>query len=648
MVRSRFAVLAVVCVLLCGALAATAAGPVLETAFDASDVAIEVDGTYAKLEIDGTSTLKTPGVPALPVRYLRFVIPSDSRVEDIVILGLAEEELPGTYRVMPAQQEVPTGETPVWSEPAAAIYEADAVYPASRIEFLGDGYLGGYRIATVAVYPLTYHPPTGRLTLATEMSIELSLAPGANRAQPRHRMTARSDRLYRTLVEGLVENPEAVAGKLGAVEIVDGVGPDGFQPRYTPSLEGSPVEYVIITTDDFATEFQDLADWKTKKGVPTVVKTVSWINANYTGGCDTAERIRLFIKDAFASWGTTFVLLGGDTNIVTSRDAWTEYNSGAELPSDLYFADLDGNWNADGDSRFGEAYVSIVAPGDSTDLYSDVFVGRAPVSSLVEVEAFITKTLTYEKAPDPVFAARDLFMAEVLFPYDWIPGQFITTDGATDIVEPMLPLIPPEIHVCLLYQNYEEYPESYPLNRDSAIDSLNLGYNITAHVGHGNKDILRVSRNNYITIQDVDALTNGADRAGFGWLVNCSSAKIQGDCIAEHFINNPDGGFSSLIGPTDVCFPSTAKNYFWEWFEVLYTDGVSEGGVVAAACKAPFVPGSFYDNTDRWTQLTLLYLGDPEMKLWTGRVEELTVAHPASVPLGPTVLSVTVTDPAAI
>ncbi len=49
----------------------------------------------------------------------------------------------------------------------------------------------------------------------------------------------------------------------------------GFAPRYSPSLEGSPVEYVIVTTSELEPYFQELADWKTRKGVPAVVRTVA-------------------------------------------------------------------------------------------------------------------------------------------------------------------------------------------------------------------------------------------------------------------------------------------------------------------------------------------------------------------------------------
>ena len=80
--------------------------------------------------------------------------------------------------VMPAQPEAPIGGTAEWADPDPAIYGSDALFPSSRVEYLGDGYLGGYRIASVAVYPLQYSPGSGRLVLATDVSVELELAVG--------------------------------------------------------------------------------------------------------------------------------------------------------------------------------------------------------------------------------------------------------------------------------------------------------------------------------------------------------------------------------------------------------------------------------------------------------------------------------------
>ena len=628
--------------------------PATTHTFDRGQIEIERFETergeaFDRIAMPGLRQISTPGAPSLPVEVVRFVIPGDARVDGVVVTGLGEEELPGTWRIVPAQVEVPIGEEAPWTDPDPAIYGSDAPYPESRVVYLGDGYLGGYHIASVAIYPLQYRPSSGRVTLATEVSLELSLSAGRDRSLARGRVTERSDELYRRLVSGLVENPEDVERKAGT-EVVpfSELGPEGFLPRYTPSLEGSPVEYVIITSDEFQPYFQDLADWKTQKGVPAAIRTVSWIESNYPGGCDTAERIRMFIQDAYSTWGTTYVLLGGDTNVVPTRYAWTTYYGGWSISTDLYYSDLDGNWNGDGDDAFGEGYGGFYAPGDSLDLYPDVFVGRAPTATSVEVETFVSKTLTYEKDVDPIFADRNLYLAEVLFPYDWEPGDVISSDGAGDVVEPSLAYLPPWIRAVRLYQNYTPYPGSYPLSREAAIDSINVGYNITSHVGHGNKDVLRTSKDQYITMQDIAALTNGEDRSGFFWMLDCTSTAIEYDCISERIMNNPNGGASLLFGPTRFCFPTTAKDYYHSWFERLYTEGMTRAGVICAGCKTPYVSLAAYDNTDRWTQMSFLLLGDPEVRIFTDRPRPLTVSYTHVIELGPADMTITVTDPAAV
>ena len=96
----------------------------------------------------------------------------------------------------------------------------------------------------------------------------------------------------------LVANPEALGGyPRQSGQVIDDKSAV-FQPTMTPSLTGSAVEYLIITTDELAGEYQALADWKTKKGIPAAVVTTSWIADNYPQGCDLQETIRNFIIDA--------------------------------------------------------------------------------------------------------------------------------------------------------------------------------------------------------------------------------------------------------------------------------------------------------------------------------------------------------------
>ncbi len=613
-------------------------------------VVLDAQRGYTRIALEGGRVVGTPGDPEIPVRVLSFVIPADMRVSGVRVSGVAPETLERRCTLYPVQSEVPTGEpAPAWVDPVEAIYGSSDVYPAEECVVLGEGFLAGYRIATVAVHPLRWRPSTGELFLTRELSVEIDLEPAPDRPLTRGRITESADRLYREIVAGIVANPEDLDGVRGGVNVEVVGGSFGFSPRHTPSLDGSPVEYVIITSDELAPYFQPFADGKTARGIPTVIKTLSWIDANYPGGADQAERIRFFIQDAYESWGTAYVLLGGDTGVVPVRLAYTRYYGGAYIPCDLYYTDLDGNWNWDGDERYGEAYGGDTAPGDSVDLYADVCLGRAPVSNIVEVGNFISKCEAYERTPVPHFTDRNLYLAEVLFPYDWSGGAY-SLDGAVHIVEPSMPSIAPGVQNVKLYANIGGFPSAHPLNDVAAIDSLDLGYNVMVHVGHGNKDVMRVGLDNYIGMSDVSALANGQNKSGFWWLLNCTSTAIDYDCIAERAIRNPNGGASGLIGPTRYAFPATAREYYWDWADLLYQAHIQETGALFNATRA--LHASFEeagrDNTDRWTQLSLVLLGDPEQRIWTARPRVLTVAYPGAIQVGESGATIAVTDPGPV
>jgi hypothetical protein len=95
----------------------------------------------------------------------------------------------------------------------------------------------------------------------------------------------------------------------------------GFQPSSYPDLEGSPVRYLIVTDTASMPAFQVLADWKTRRGIPAVVRSLDWVQSHARQGSDRAETLRNFLIDAYTLWGVDWVLLGGDTDIVPTREA---------------------------------------------------------------------------------------------------------------------------------------------------------------------------------------------------------------------------------------------------------------------------------------------------------------------------------------
>src|SRR4030042_6199802 len=176
-------------------------------------------------------------------------------------------------------------------------------------------------------------------------------------------------------------------------------------------------EYVVSSAPPIDTVFQRLVDWKTKKGIPSTIVLVSWINSNYTG-YDLQEKIRNFIIDAYTNWGTVYILLGGSgdyrtsgQNLVPTRKAWYTYAGGGDIdsmPSDLYYADLDGDWDFDNDHVFGEL-------NDNVDMYADVFVGRASVYNVSMAQNFVNKALNYEKNPPTDFIRRLMLPTAILW-----------------------------------------------------------------------------------------------------------------------------------------------------------------------------------------------------------------------------------------
>jgi hypothetical protein len=349
----------------------------------------------------------------------------------------------------------------------------------------------------------------------------------------------------------------------------------------------------------------------------------------------------MFAQDAYSSWGTTWLLIGGDTDHIPIRYVWTEYYTQEFIPTDMYYSHLDGNWNADGDHIFGEAYGGAEDPGDYADLYPDMYVGRAPVNNLYEAETFVDKILNYTKTPPTGFGENLLFLAEVLFPYDWIPGEPVIMDGA-DICEAALDSVPGSVSRTKLYENYTEFPGSIPLSVSAGTAYMNVGYNLVAQVGHGFESGMRLG-NGVFGSTDADALTNGS-RASFFFLLNCSAAAVDKDNISEHLLNNPDGGAFGVIGASRLAFPSTASYYQDLLFDYLYSDGVTDMGRTLAETKAYYAPSANTDNAHRWTQMSYILMGDPEARIWTDGPDPLIVDYPSTVVIGDTLVTVDVQE----
>ncbi len=397
-----------------------------------------------------------------------------------------------------------------------------------------------------------------------------------------------------------------------------------FAPSLVPSLNSCPVGYVIITSDELAPSFQPLAGWKTRKGVPAVVRTVSWIRGRYDGQ-DDQERIRNFIRDAHANWGTEWVVLGGDESIVPSRKAipLAQGSPPTEVMTDLYYSCLEGNWNGNGNAYFGEV-------DDNPDLSPEVFVGRVPLASATEVSAYVTKLIQYEALPINTAGAPNydamLFM-----------GALLSGEDSRALCDSIA-----NYHIPPFYHKGKLYESSGNLLRQNVIDSLNRGPGLVYSQTHGGLDYLKLMSGERLTTGDISGLTNHFNQSVW-YCLTCRANSYQYDCLSKQFLQNSSGGGVAFIGSTYEDYPFESFGMDMKFFDLLF-GGCSSIGEALALAKEQQLTETRPTSPSRLTSFARVLLGDPEMPVWTANPAGISVSYPATVPLGPSPFQVTVTQ----
>ncbi|MCD4650572.1 MAG: hypothetical protein K8S56_02130, partial [Candidatus Cloacimonetes bacterium] len=161
------------------------------------------------------------------------------------------------------------------------------------------------------------------------------------------------------------------------------------------SIEPEPgCEYLIIAPSAFLPAYTELIDWRWRQGYNARIQTIEWINANCEG-IDLQDRVRNYIIDRVENYGTEFVTLGADVEYIPDRKLFAfdceagHYVDENEIPGDMYYSCLDGDWDANGNGVYGEDY-------DLPDYLPEVFVSRIPANSIEDVTSYCQRVINYE------------------------------------------------------------------------------------------------------------------------------------------------------------------------------------------------------------------------------------------------------------
>jgi len=371
--------------------------------------AVFFDESFTSLSIPGCMAIgRGVGQPCIPVRFVQLLIPFGMEVVDIGVSGtgvLLDVESMGvdlvSHLVVPYQKPLPFGEPlPDDIDFDSLVYGSDVLFPSDMIRNQGVGYSRGYQILSFGLSPVQYNPVDGELWYYEELNVRIDLEE-----------TGYVNEFYRGLdsdrdwVESLVFNPV-----VSETYDVAGFGP---VPLAYPGGLCDPsddFDYVIITTETNGLDYWDTDggtpyNWEslmdkheTEDGLSCTLVTMEDIDAEsdyYDPDPlfdDTAAHIREFCRDAYEDWGTSYVLVGGDDNWIPRREMDYEYESNCE--TDLYWSNLDGTFNDDGDYDWGER-------GDSGfDLYSELFIGSLSCDEPQDVSNWMTKSFYYADSVD--------------------------------------------------------------------------------------------------------------------------------------------------------------------------------------------------------------------------------------------------------
>jgi hypothetical protein len=466
------------------------------------------------------------------------------------------------------------------------IYLADKFWPAEPARLSGTGFVNGLPEAEILVTPLRWNPVTGELQKLVSLEVKLVTTPLSDRA-------------------------------------------------FSSGSRDSDYEKMLIVTDtSLETAFQVLADRRTDQGIHTEVVTMSTVYSS-SSGRDNAEKLRNYIKNYYTQNGLDYLLLGGDTNLVPFRYAYAMtckagYHPREDtLPCDLYFSDLDGTWDANGNNVFGEI-------ADNVDLHPDIFVGRATVENVSEAQTFVSNIASYEDCVKEDFYQRVLFMAEVL----WADPYTNAGDSKDYIDEHFLP---DYLSVTKLYKALGNE------NINTVMAAFNLGQNLVNHDGHAWYNTIGVG-DDYMSLGNVDAINSDGRFTAVMYSIGCWSAAYDFDAIAEHFITNSNGGCLAYIGNSSYGWGSPGNPLYGYsdaldhlFFDYLYGDWSLTLGELLAATKVYFIPYSQWENVYRWHQYEVNLLGDPSFRPYRKTPVDINVLCPDIVTANTSVFPVQVT-----
>ncbi len=535
----------------------------------------------------GTSCFEE-GLPDLPSIARTFVIPCGTTAFDAEVEILSSARLDGMYDILPVRS-VPLNSVPGPLLRNPSVYSTSSDFPASPLISVQNGTRTGFRLATVQFTPFSYNPVSGSLTCVTEARVTLRWSDDPS--VPVLALTDAQIDNASGILANIVANPQDLTARRPSVQD-NGPGTDWSS-------------WVVISSSIHQSALQPLVDHRNATGLTAEFVSTEWIYANYTG-YDTQEQIRNYIKDAYQNHGLMYVLIVGDWG-ETQRISSLNVGGSTTLneTSDLYYSDMDGTWDLDGDHLYGEN-------SDGINYYSDVAVGRFSTNLTNLVQNMVDKTIEYETiSPAGSWRTRALLCGAGLWPEYGYWGRFVC-----DSICERIPSSWVETKL------YEYASGSHPTNQ---IDVINEGVSYVSPQGHGFSSGIYwyYAPTSMITAGLINGMTNWGMFPVFHSIACLAGQLSVTNCCAERLMNSTTGGAVAVMFNSNNGYGAPPSMGPSEHLEVhfanqMFVYGIQRVGDMQAAAKDAFKAAGGM-SMQNWVIQENNMLGDPALLFITNQ-----------------------------
>ena len=395
-------------------------------------------------------------------------------------------------------------------------------------------------------------------------------------------------------------------------------------------IDDQAEKLLIITSDLFLSAVDTLVKHYAKYGIEAEIMRINEIQLGDHPGRDLQEKIRYAIKEVYLNDGLDYVLLAGNSTHIPHRGLSCEVLSGEswvtseDIPADLYYVALDGDWDRNANGKFGEYLVETGF--DEADLLPEIAIGRMPAATLEELENMISKSIRYQREPIIDELDKQTFFGEFLYadPESWAADYLELLIGKHTDNGYNTEGIPSTVLITKWY----DQESSDQWDKQTIINEFSNGTSFVHHDGHCNYTSMMKFSTNEINDSDF-VMVNGIDHTTpvlYSHGCNCGGFD-RSDCIGSKIVTSPYITVGAVLNSRYGWFnegqtEGPSIHLHREFENAIYGLGFDHFGWVLGVSKiktAPWLtaPNQHEQNALRWNYYAQNLLGDPAMRIYS-------------------------------